>query len=76
MHMIGHNECDVEFIFVTVIVTARSERDVSRGSRKDSSVLSAKRDEVRLKIPLQVRKIPSVELHNEILAAREGDRNG
>ncbi len=76
MHMIGHHDCDVEFVFATVIVTARSQRDVSCGFWKDPSVLSAKRDEMRPEIALEMRKIPSVELHNQILAARERERNG
>ena len=68
MHMIGHHDRNVELVLLPVTMATTGEHDIARPLRQGPPELGYERDEMWLEIPLQVRQIAAVELHNQILA--------
>ena len=66
-HMIWHYDSDVEFVFLAVIMQARQHK-IARTGGQDAAAVSDEGDEMRFEIPLQMRQIALIELHDKILA--------
>lgn len=70
MHVIGHNNRDVELIFLAVIMAAGGHHDIACHRRHYPTELRDERDEVRREILLQVRQVATIKLHGRMLPQR------
>ncbi len=61
VHVIRHNDRDLQVIVPSVVVQAGFEDDCSDMRRNDPTPVRAERNKVRLLVDLQVRQLPSIE---------------
>ena len=67
VHMIGHDDRHIQFVFDSMVVKTRSKHQITRLRWQNPSELRNESDEVRREIFLQMRQISSIKLHAQIL---------
>jgi len=60
MHVIRHHDRSLEIVLLLVVVQTTFQNDRSSTVRKNPSMIRRERNEVRLLINLQMRKLPSI----------------
>jgi len=68
VNVIRHDDRDPKTVSLSMVVQAAGEHNVTSPFWKSLTVFGVKGDEMRREVPLDVRQIATIELHNKILS--------